>query len=297
VDSQAGWSAILRLSRSLETDPRVARVLSLPQLLNVETVKEAAAIHVLPYVRAAYFSGDGNLALIEVVPRDSVSAGDLMRYVRELRGMDAANRSGLANTRIQVGGLPAFNADYQDAIGDSVVGVIMFVVVGSFVALLIGFRSLLGALKAVALNLLSVAAAMGATVLVFQDGYGANLLGVAHPLDGLFPAVPIIVFSILFGLSMDYEVFLLSRVAEGIRKGLTNDAALVAGLARTAGVITSAALVMIVVFVGFALGDFLIIKILGFSLAVAVVIDATLVRLAIGPALLHLGGRWNWWPG
>jgi RND superfamily putative drug exporter len=96
---------------------------------------------------------------------------------------------------------------------------------------------------------------------------------------------------------MDYEVFLLSRVEEGVRGGMSNDDALVDGLTRTAGVITSAALVMIVVFAGFSLGDFLIIKILGFSLAVAVLIDATLVRLAIGPALLQLGGRWNWWPG
>ncbi|TFG39894.1 MAG: MMPL family transporter, partial [Chromatiales bacterium] len=110
-------------------------------------------------------------------------------------------------------------------------------------------------------------------------------------------AVPVIVFCVVFGLSMDYEVFLLSRVSEGVHKGLSNREAIVHGLARTAGVITSAAMVMIVVFAGFALGDFLVIKILGFSLAVAILFDATLVRLAIGPALLQLGGRWNWWPG
>jgi RND superfamily putative drug exporter len=138
---------------------------------------------------------------------------------------------------------------------------------------------------------------MGVTVLVFQQGYGSEWLGVAQPLDGLFPAVPIIVFCVVFGLSMDYEVFLLSRVAEGVHKGMSNRDAIVHGLARTAGVIASAAMVMIVVFTGFALGDFLVIKILGFSLAVAILFDATLVRLAIGPALLQLGGRWNWWPG
>jgi RND superfamily putative drug exporter len=122
-------------------------------------------------------------------------------------------------------------------------------------------------------------------------------LGVDQALDGLFPAVPIIVFCVLFGLSMDYEVFLLSRVVEGVRGGLSNNEAIVDGLARTAGVIASAATVMIVVFAGFAMGDFLVIKILGFSLAVAIFFDATLVRLTIGPALLQLGGRWNWWPG
>ena len=175
--------------------------------------------------------------------------------------------------------------------------VVLLIVVGSFVALLLGFRSLLGAFKAVALNLFSVAAAMGVTVLVFQQGYGSEWLGVAHPLDGLFPAVPIIVFCVVFGLSMDYEVFLFSRVAEGIRKGMSNRDAVVHGLSQTAGIISSAALVMVVVFAGFAMGDFLVIKILGFSLAVAILFDATLVRLAIGPALLQLGGRWNWWPG
>ena len=220
-----------------------------------------------------------------------------MRYVRELRAMDNGNGSGLQGTRVLIGGLPALNADYQDAIGGSVVNVVLLIVIGSFVALLVGFRSLLGAFKAVALNLFSVAAAMGVTVLVFQQGYGSEWLGVADPLDGLFPAVPIIVFCVVFGLSMDYEVFLLSRVAESVQNGESNREAIVNGVARTAGIISSAAMVMIVVFTGFAMGDFLIIKILGFSLAVAILIDATLVRLAIGPALLQLGGRWNWWPG
>jgi RND superfamily putative drug exporter len=220
-----------------------------------------------------------------------------MRYVRELRDLNNSSGSGLEGARVLIGGLPALNADYQDAIGGSVVNVILLIVIGSFFALLVGFRSLLGAFKAVALNLFSVAAAMGVTVLVFQQGYGLEWLGVAQPLDGLFPAVPIIVFCVVFGLSMDYEVFLLSRVAESVQKGVSNREAIVHGLARTAGIITSAAMVMIVVFTGFAMGDFLIIKILGFSLAVAILFDATLVRLAIGPALLQLGGRWNWWPG
>jgi RND superfamily putative drug exporter len=297
AQTEAGWSATARLSRTFEGDPRVARVMSLPLLMNLDTARAIQAAGLPTTILDSYVSRDGQFVLIELIPQEAVSAGALMRYVRELRTMDAANRSGLANTRIQVGGLPAHNADYQDAIGGSAANVILLIVACTFVALLVGFRSLLGALKAIVLNILSVAAAMGAAVLVFQQGYGAGLLGVEHPLDGLFPAVPIIVFCVVFGLSMDYEVFLLSRVAEGVRRGMSNDDALVDGLSRTAGVITSAALVMIVVFAGFSLGDFLIIKILGFSLAVAVLIDATLVRLAIGPALLQLGGRWNWWPG
>lgn len=290
ADSDKGWQEIFRLTQRLEDDDRVARVHSLPRLIGADTVEQARKAIISPELRAAYISLDGRLATIEIIPVETASAGVLMQYVRELRNADAG-------IRILVGGLPALNADYQDAIGSSVVSIILLIVIGSFVALLIGFRSVLGAFKAVALNLLSVAAAMGVTVLVFQQGYGSELLGVLHPLDGLFPAVPIIVFCVVFGLSMDYEVFLLSRVAENVRKGMSNDDAIVHGLARTAGVITSAAMVMIVVFAGFAAGDFLIIKVLGFSLAVAILIDATLVRLLIGPALLQLGGRWNWWPG
>ena len=297
ADSEQGWQEILRLTEYFESDDRVARVHSLPRLIGVDTVKQARKAILPPELRAAYISHDGQLASIEIIPAETASAGALMRYVRELRDINASSGSGLEGTRILVGGLPALNADYQDAIGGSVVNIILLIVIGSFAALLVGFRSLLGAFKAVALNLFSVAAAMGLTVLVFQQGYGSEWLGVAQPLDGLFPAVPIIVFCVVFGLSMDYEVFLLSRVAESVNKGMSNRDAIVHGLARTAGTITSAAMVMIVVFAGFAMGDFLVIKILGFSLAVAILFDATLVRLAIGPALLQLGGRWNWWPG
>jgi len=109
--------------------------------------------------------------------------------------------------------------------------------------------------------------------------------------------VPLLVFCVVFGLSMDYEVFLISRVAEARRRGASEGAALVAGVARSGRVITSAAAIMVVVFGAFALGDFVLVQILGVALAAAVVLDATLVRLAVGPALLALAGRWNWWPG
>lgn len=295
--SEQGWAAIIGLGKKFEQDERVARIQSLPVVLGVDTAGQAMKAIIDQELWNAFISKDGQSALIEVIPTETVSAGALMRYVRELRESNVGSDGGGAGVRVRVGGLPAHNADYQDAIGKSVISIVLLIVFGSFLALFAGFRSLLGAIKAVALNLLSVAAAMGLTVLVFQQGYGLEWLGVAQPLDGLFPAVPIIVFCVVFGLSMDYEVFLLSRVAEGVRSGMTNRDALIEGLAQTAGVITSAALIMIVVFAGFSMGDFLIVKILGFALAVAVFIDATLVRLAIGPALLQLGGRWNWWPG
>jgi hypothetical protein len=107
----------------------------------------------------------------------------------------------------------------------------------------------------------------------------------------------LIVFCVVFGLSMDYEVFLVARIAEARAAGMSDDDAIVEGLARTGGLISSAAAIMIAVFAAFTLGDFVLIKILGFALSVAVLVDATVMRLAVGPALLKLGGRWNWWPG
>ena len=175
--------------------------------------------------------------------------------------------------------------------------VVLLVVAGTFVALMVSFRSVLVPVKAIALNLLSVGAAFGAVVLVFQEGHGASWVGLAGPTGGVFPAVPLLVFAIVFGLSMDYEVFLVARIAEARRAGLPEADAVAAGLRRTGGVITSAAAIMVAVFGAFALGDLLVVRILGFALAVAVLLDATLIRIAIGPALLCLAGRWNWWPG
>ena len=167
----------------------------------------------------------------------------------------------------------------------------------TFLALFFGFRSLLVAAKAVALNLLTVAAAFGALVLVFQEGHGVELFGLDGGTGRVFTIVPILAFCIVFGLSMDYEVFLVSRVAEARRSGLSEDEAIVEGLARTGSVITSAASIMIAVFAAFAMGAFLPIQMLGFVLTVAVLLDATVVRMVIGPALLRLAGKWNWWPG
>jgi RND superfamily putative drug exporter len=123
------------------------------------------------------------------------------------------------------------------------------------------------------------------------------LLGLHEPTASVFPIIPVLVFCIVFGLSMDYEVILVARVAEARRSGLDESAAIAEGVARTATVITSAAAIMVVVFAGFALGAFLPIKMLGFALSVAVLIDAVVVRMVIGPAILRLAGRWNWWPG
>ena len=292
-----GWRAVRRLAETLRRDPRAARVISLPTFVAAEGPDPELLSHLPAHVSGAYLSRDRRDALVELVPREGESPAAMARFVRELRARDPAALTGLPGSRLMVGGLPALNADYQDAIGRRAGMVVALVIAGTIAALAIGFRSLVIPLKAVALNLLSVSAAFGAAVLVFQDGHGVRLLGLDGPVDGLFPAVPIIVFCVVFGLSMDYEVFLMARMAECHRAGMDDAEALAEGMARTAGVITSAAAIMIGVFGSFALGDFLIIKILGFCLAVAILLDATLVRIAIGPALFRLAGEWNWWPG
>jgi RND superfamily putative drug exporter len=219
-----------------------------------------------------------------------------VELVRGVRTTGAA-RSGVAGARVLVGGLPGFNADYQDAVAGRFREIVALVLGGTLIALFVGFRSILVPLKAVVLNLLSVAAAFGVLTLVFQEGHGARLLGVAEPLGAVFSSLPVIVFCIVFGLSMDYEVFLMTRVMEARRSGLADRDAIVEALGTTAQVITSAAAIMLVVFAAFTAGDFLLTKMLGFALAAAVLVDATVVRMVIGPALLQLAGRWNWWPG
>lgn len=296
-DSPEGWNAVRRAGDRLIADVRVSRVRSLPVATGL-TAPNLQVIAMLPAsVRQALGSSDGRLALIEVMPHEEAARRGATDLVRELRTAPAESYTGLAGTALEVGGLPAFNVDYESAIGNRFWGVVAVVIGITTLALMVGFRSLLVAIKAVALNLVSVAAAFGAVVLVFQDGHGISLLGLASPLDGTFAAIPIIVFCVVFGLSMDYEVFLVARVAEARRAGASDDEAIADGLARTGGMITSAAAIMIVVFAAFTLGDFVIVKILGFALATAVFVDATLMRIAIGPALLKLAGRWNWWPG
>ncbi len=292
-----GWSAAQRLRAWLVRDPRIAGAFSF-SAFNRERPMSRLALFTLPAAtRASYLAGDHRAVLFDAVPREETDSRALLRLVRQLRAFDPAAVTGLSGARLRVGGLPALRADYDDAIGRRFRLVVGLVLGGTLVALFVGFRSVLIPLKAVLLNMLSVAAGFGVVVLVFQDGHGAGLIGLAAPLDAVFTIIPTLVFCTVFGLSMDYEVFLVARVAEARRGGLDEHAAIAEGLARTGPVITSAAAVMVAVFAAFTLGDFLVMQILGLALAASVAIDAAVVRVAIGPALLALAGRWNWWPG
>jgi len=296
----AEWNALARYVGTLRADPRLERVRSVFTIAEAQGLDWADLVTLPEGLRPAFMRGlvseDGRMALLELVPRDGVTPSQAVALARELR-VTAAAQIGVPGVRVQVGGLPAFNADYQDAVAGRFWEIVLWIVAGTLLALFLGFRSVLVPLKAVALNLLTVAATFGAVVLVFQEGHGARLFHVTEPLGAVFSSLPVIVFSIVFGLSMDYEVFLMARVREIRFAGASNRDAIVEALGTTAHVITSAAGIMLVVFAAFTLGDFLITKVLGFALAVAVLLDATVVRMLIGPALLQLADRWNWWPG
>ncbi|MDJ0767939.1 MAG: MMPL family transporter [Ilumatobacter sp.] len=193
-----------------------------------------------------------------------------------------------------VGGQTASFADIGQRVTDRLPMFIVAVIVLSFLLLTVVFRSVLVPLKAALLNLLSIGAAYGVLVMVFQWGWGKGLIGLESTVP-IVSFIPMFMFAILFGLSMDYEVFLLSRVREEYLLSGDNDRSVISGIASTARVITSAALIMISVFLGFVLGDDPVIKMMGLGLATAIFVDATIVRVVLVPATMKLMGDANWW--
>lgn len=193
-----------------------------------------------------------------------------------------------------VGGDQAGSMEFRGVILDATPAVLAIVLGCSFLLLLLAFRSIVIPLMAIALNLLSTAAAFGLMVAVFQHGWGADLLGLPQ-VDGIAPWIPLFLFAVLFGLSMDYHVFLLSRIREAYDTSGNTKTAIAAGLGRTGSLITGAALIMLAVFAGFALGDLAEFCQMGFGLGAAVIIDATLVRTILVPAVMALLGSANWY--
>jgi uncharacterized membrane protein YdfJ with MMPL/SSD domain len=239
-------------------------------------------------------SADGTVAMVSVVMaggQNDLGNREIVHEVRETIVPDVFG--GMDGVEALVTGRAAFTADVVDFYNDGIPQVIGFVLALSFVLLLVAFRSIVIPIKAILLNLLSTGAAFGLLVLVFQDGHGADLLGFKPgPIEAF---VPVFIFTILFGLSMDYHVFILTRIKEARDHGLSSNEAVARGIAITAGTITSAAAIMITVFAVFVTLELVIIKQLGFGLAVAVLLDATIVRSVLLPATMRLLGEWNWW--
>lgn len=225
-------------------------------------------------------------ALIQV--STSESGTRLEQQVREIRAMDAPDLD------IELGGFAADAVDTLDGINSGLVPAAIFVLVGSYLILLLTFGSVFLPLKAILMTLLSISAALGAVVFIFQDGNFEGLFRF-EATGEIISTTPILMFCILFGLSMDYEVLTLSRIQEEYQRTGDNRRSVAYGLERTGKVITGAAAIMVIVFGGFILTDISIIKSMGFGLAFAVLIDATIVRGLLVPATMRPMGKWNWW--
>ncbi len=239
----------------------------------------------------------GKATVFTVIASSAPSSDRTVDLVNELR--DEVIPKALTGTGLSayVGGQTAGYIDLANRISDKLPSMIAIVVGLSFIVLLVAFRSLLVPLKAALMNLLSVAAAYGVVTAVFQNGWGAGLIGLDHAIP-IVSFVPLLMFAILFGLSMDYEVFLMSQMSERYRQGGKPSQAVIDGLASTGRVITSAAMIMVCVFASFVLNGNPVVKEFGVGLAVAIAIDSTLVRCLLVPAVMVLlRGRAWWMPG
>ena len=295
-------AANLEFVERMENDPRVVRVDSIygADLSDVvgagfkpaPTYIPATVLEATDETLTAFnelVSDDLRTQMIRVVPVHSPTSEETKALVSDIRSNPPRG-----DMTVLVTGITADQLDNVDSMYSDFPKVIIYVVIITYVALLLLFRSVLLPLKAVALNALSILASFGALVFVFQQGNFERLLGFTA--DGTTEAtVPILVFSVVFGLSMDYEVFLLSRVKEEYERTGDNTRAVAVGMERSGRIITSAAAILIVVSAGFATGDILIIKALGLGTAIAVLVDSTIVRALLVPALMRVMSHLNWW--
>jgi RND superfamily putative drug exporter len=234
------------------------------------------------------------VALLTSPVRGDPVGGAAVKAVRDLRANVIPSIFADSGAKVYVGGVTAENVDYFDAVTNPTPYVLLFVLGLSFILLTVAFRSIVVALVSVLLNLLSVGAAYGLLTLVFLDGHGAGLFGFQHT-HVIDAWVPLFLFSVLFGLSMDYQVFLMSRIKERFdQTGSTRDA-VVWGVSSTARIITGAALIIVVVFAGFARGELVMFQQMGFGVAVALLLDATIIRSVVLPSMLTLLDRRSWY--
>jgi RND superfamily putative drug exporter len=222
----------------------------------------------------------------------NVDSRKVVEEIRDDRGAFLDDLTG-ENDRLLVAGFAAYNADNLDAIADNLPRALAFILIATTILIFMQVKSVIIPIKAIAMNILSISASFGMLVWVFQWGYGADLLNfTAQPIDS---GNPVIMFCIVFGLSMDYEVLMLSRIHEEWERTGDNTLAVANGLQKTGGLITGAAAIMVVVFGAFGLSSVIILKQIGLGLALAIFIDATLVRALVVPSTMRLMGKWNWW--
>ncbi len=262
------------------TPEGIANVLALPEVRESGEVESALSFYTA-----------GERALVRVVTSSSPYVEEARATVGEVRAVEPPE-----GTSFIVGGLPAGQKDFISNLYGNVPYAVAFVLGVTYIVLFLTFRSVFIPLKAVIVNILSLTASFGAIVFVFQDGNLSGLLGFT-PLGFVDATLPILMFCTIFGVSMDYEVFLLSRIREAYEYGESNTASVAKGLVATAGIITSAAAIIVVVTGAFAFTGIITTKAIGLGLAVAVFVDATIIRVLLVPATMRILGDWNWWPG
>ncbi|MFM8612804.1 MAG: MMPL family transporter [Actinomycetota bacterium] len=286
-------AAIGRLAGLLRDDPEVGdqpTAVAAPTDLLAEGDTPAARAQA---VAAGLVDPTGRYALVTAASRDQYGAEASQALARRIRAEIVPAADFPAAATVEVGGGPAAGIDFIDRAYGAFPWLVLFVLVTSYILLVRAFRSLLLPLKAVILNVLSVAAAYGLLVLVFQDGWGA-WAGI-EPVGQIEAWIPIFLFAMLFGLSMDYEVFLVTRMRELYDRGLSNADAVAQGLQRTGRIVSAAAIILVAAFGGFLLGSLSAFQQFGLGLAAGILIDATLIRMILVPAFMQIAGDANWY--
>ncbi len=292
AERTGGWSdaeglkAMKELEDALADDPLVDGLTTIFTASGVGSPEEWEQMAQVPEMKAQLeplldsFVKDHQL-LIPVTLQAKGTSEEAQQWARDW--------SEQSDWNLLVGGQPKFNQEIFDEIFGNIVSVLLIILLSTFIILMIAFRSILIPLKAILMNIVGLSATFGILVYIFQYGHFG-----LHP-GTIALIIPILVFSLVFGLSMDYEVFLISRMQEEYAKTFDNDHSTVEGLATTSKIITSAALIMIVLTGAFAFTDVMPVKQIGVGIAIAVAIDATIIRLLLVPSLMKLFGKWNWW--
>lgn len=286
-DSEAGREKIFDIQQQLLDDPLVTNVTSMFTVANIESVEmwelannNPQAPGTLDTVAENFIRGDQMYMIAYLNAQGSSS--EAQDFVRNWTDQDLG-------VDFKLSGQAKFNQEIFDEIANKVLVAIAIIIVSTFIILMIAFRSIIIPLKAILMNILGLGATFGILVYIFQYGHFGLEAGT------IVLIIPVLVFCLVFGLSMDYEVFLISRIQEEYLKGATNTKATIDGLVSTSKIITSAALIMIVITGAFAFTEVMPVKQIGVGIAIAIAIDATIIRLMLVPSFMKLFGDWNWW--
>lgn len=282
---------LLSLSRKLREDPQIGLVMS-PVMGLADGQGNRALIRQDSGKLNWFLSKDQSAALFQIFPSPDLHDGKIPALAEKIKSLDLAPLA-----KPEVGGQAVYYNDMDATVLATYPLILLLVIGATLVVLFLAYRSYLLPVKAVVMNLLSVAAGCGLVVAVFQEGWCGEFFALREPLGAIPVYVPLIIFCIMFGLSMDYEVFLLSRIKEAYDRTGDNTIATAEGLAATGGIITQAALIMVAVFGASAWAEVVVVQMIGLGLAVTVLVDATLIRVLLVPAFMRLAGKWNWYPG